>query len=154
MAKQLGRWKCSTSMIGDEPDMRISLHPPYRTRDQAPPRQPAIRRGDQAPEGEPGALLCRLSQHGTSGEWHAELEDGTACHVMNGSGGLEIYAPKAVEGDARPFLAEAPPGAASLDQLRRRMAPRMAHDTSLTSVQEAGRLAAMQEYLNRFWAPR
>jgi hypothetical protein len=72
---------------------------------------------------------------------------------MNGPGGLEIYAAPQAEGaDARPAGETAPPGAASLDTLRRKMAaPRSAHDTS---VQQASRMEAWQKYLNELWAPR
>jgi hypothetical protein len=54
MARQLGRWRCSTSLVGPRDGALLpSITDPVRTRthDAAPPR-----RGDQAPE--PGALLC------------------------------------------------------------------------------------------------
>ena len=53
------------------------------------------------------------------------------------------------------FGATDPPGAASsLDQLRRRIAPRAVHDRQLTSVEQTERLRAWQEYNDKIWEPR
>jgi hypothetical protein len=63
-----------------------------RTHDAAPLRRPAVRRGDQAPpEGEPGELICTVSQNGETGDWGAIDCDGNALHVVRGGDGrLEI----------------------------------------------------------------
>jgi hypothetical protein len=67
---------------------------------------------------------------------------------------LEVYAAPEAEGDARPFEASAPPGAASLDALRKRFGPKAMHDAPLTSVEQTGRMSAWHKYLVQLWAPR
>lgn len=52
------------------------------------------------------------------------------------------------------FGQEDPPGAASLDALRRRMAPRQVNDRSLSSQQQGDQLRAMQQYLDEIHRPR
>jgi hypothetical protein len=87
MGKQLGRWKCSTSLFG--PRDGALLRSPVtdiglvrsRTHDAAPRR----RQLDQDPE--PGALLCRLGQHGETGDWMAEDCDGNPLEVRRAADG-------------------------------------------------------------------
>jgi hypothetical protein len=94
--KQLGRWKCSTSLIGPrEGALLTGLADPIRDRsvDAAPPR-----RGDQAAprrprdqEPEPGQLLCQLAQNGTDGSWRAVDGNGRPLQVGTAPDGtLEI----------------------------------------------------------------
>jgi hypothetical protein len=52
------------------------------------------------------------------------------------------------------FGATDPPGAASLDALRRRMAPRQVNARSLSSQQQGDQLRAMQQYLDEIHRPR
>jgi hypothetical protein len=125
--------------------------PRQRTRDQA--SEPGQR---EEAEGA-GRLLCRIGQNGSTGQWSGEDAEGRPLIVKAGANGLDIFSPAEAEGeqaDSRPFGATEPPGAASLDALRRRFGPRAAHDATPTSTQQQGRMAAMQEYLNQLWAPR
>jgi hypothetical protein len=58
--KQLGGWRCGTSLVGprDGAMLRsIADNTPHRTHDQAPPRAPTVRRGDRDP-GKPRELIC------------------------------------------------------------------------------------------------
>jgi hypothetical protein len=184
MAKQLGRWRSTDQygagdFIGATPralaalrqitdstpakkagPTHVHVHLPAGSaapaHDQAPPRRPAMRPRDQEEEPEPGVLLCRLGQHGSTGEWSAETPDGKPLIVESGPRGLDIFSPAEVEGeqaDGRPFGATEPPGAASLDQLRRRIGPRPAHDR-LTSGQQQSAMAAYQSYLDEAYRPR
>jgi hypothetical protein len=90
MAKHLGRWKCSTSLIGPRDGALLTgLADPIwaRSADAAPPRrgdQAAVRRpGDQEP--------CRLAQHGETGDWRAVDGSGRPLQVTTaGDGTLEI----------------------------------------------------------------
>jgi hypothetical protein len=87
-AKQLGRWKCSTSLFGARDDAflpSLTDGARFRTSDATAVRRP----GDQKPE--PGQLLCRLAQHGETGDWRAVDGNGRPLTVRNGADGvLEI----------------------------------------------------------------
>jgi hypothetical protein len=89
MARQLGRWKCSTSLIGPRPDALLpSITDPVRARthDAAPRRGP---RDQEDPK--PGALLCVIRQDGRDGSWSGEDCDGLPLEVSSTANGLEIY---------------------------------------------------------------
>jgi hypothetical protein len=87
-AKQFGRWKYSTSLFGARDDAFLTSLTDgarFRTSDAAAVR----RRGDQKPE--PGQLLCRLAQHGETGDWRAVDGNGRPLTVTTGADGvLEI----------------------------------------------------------------
>jgi hypothetical protein len=93
------RWSNTrASPIGPSPGAAVR-----QITDDALPR----RRGrDQAQP----TLLCRLGQHGETGEWSAEDADGNELRVANGTGGLEIWTI---------------PEAETADGLRRRIADRL-----------------------------
>jgi hypothetical protein len=64
-------------------------------------RAPSLRRPrDQGEEGPRGALLCRIAQHGQSGDWFAEDAEGRPLVVRHGNAGLEVYAGEPANGDA------------------------------------------------------
>jgi hypothetical protein len=95
MAKQLGRWKCSTSLVGPRDGALLpSIADPVRTRthDAAPPRrdQAPPRRGRDQEDPEPGELLCTIRQDGRTGEWSGEDCDGLPLSVNSTTNGLEI----------------------------------------------------------------
>jgi hypothetical protein len=86
MAKQLGRWKCSTSLIGPRDGALLTgLPDPVRTADAAPPRRS---RDQEDPQ--PGALVCTIRQVGKTGEWSGEDFDGNPLAVHSGANGWEI----------------------------------------------------------------
>jgi hypothetical protein len=102
-------------------------------------------------------LVARIRQDGVSGDWTAEDEEGRPLLVSQGEAGdLEVYNPGEAEGDqADPeIIPTTPPGAASLDQLRRRMAPRRMHDRTLSSQQQGDQLKAWQAYNEAIWTPK
>jgi hypothetical protein len=143
------------SPIVDETHIYIHDTPrrrqPTRAMVHDAPRQPAARpRGrDQAqPE-----LLCRVGQHGETGEFSATGPNDEPLRVENGKGGLEIWRdPEPEDGQDAVFGATDPPGAANIDAvLRRRMAPRQGIGDL---AQQEDQLQAMQSYLNRLYAPR
>jgi hypothetical protein len=87
MARQLGRWRCPTSLVGPRDGALLpSIADPVRTRthDAAPRR----RLGDQDPQ--PGELLCTIRQDGRAGEWSGEDCDGLPLQVSSTTNGLEI----------------------------------------------------------------
>jgi hypothetical protein len=141
-----GRWR----MTGD---MGVGPRPGAMVRQIS---DDAVRRGrDQEPE--EGELVCRLAQTGAD-RWHGTTPDGRRVAIRRISdGSLEIrhLAEGAGEAGDNVFGQEDPPGAASsLDQLRRRMAPRAVHDRQLTSVEQTERLRAWREYNDKIWEPR
>jgi hypothetical protein len=121
MATHLGRWKCATSLIGARDDAYLPsiVDAPVRTHDAAPrtlavaPRRP---RDQEEPEA--GKLLCRLSQHGTTGEWSGTDCDNRPLTLVRGADGTyEVrYAPAGEENPDR--IAQQAPGArdASFEQ--------------------------------------
>jgi hypothetical protein len=99
-------------------------------------------------------LLCTIRQDGSTGDWSAEDGEGNPCTVENGPNGLEIYRASAAEDQADPeIVGTAPPGAESLDALRRRIGPRAAFDRS-PSQQRASQMRDFQRYLDKFYEPQ
>lgn len=139
------RWSnTGASPIGPSPGSSV------RAFDAMPPRRRPGR--DQAQP----VLLCRLGQHGETGEWSAEDPDGNPLTVKNGTGGLEIFTPGEAEGDqggGENLAGGGPPGAANLDALRRKIGPRAAFDRP-TSTQQADQMRSMQQYLDELHRPR
>jgi hypothetical protein len=88
MAKQLGRWKCATSLIGARDDAYLPsiIDAPVRTRTHdaasrtlaVAPRRPR----DQEPQ--PGQLVCKLRQNGETGAWSGEDCDGRRLVITRG----------------------------------------------------------------------
>lgn len=155
MTKPLGRW--SVSDVSGIPTTRIGASPGAFVRQITGDAAPLRRGRDQEPE-EEGELVCRLAQTGAD-RWHGTTPDGRRVAIRRISdGSLEIrhLTEGAGEGEAgdNVFGQEDPPGAASIDALRRRMAPRAVHDEPLTSTQQQNRLKAWQAYNDKMWAPR
>jgi hypothetical protein len=79
MVKNLGRFK-STDAYGTGPI-------PVRSGAQdAAPRRPRDQLG--VPEGASGSLICRIAQHGQTGDWTAEDGNGDPLVVRTGAGGI------------------------------------------------------------------
>ena len=163
MSRYLGRWSASdvagipatrigpspgamVPQIGERPAPRkpaqhVHVHLPRSyTRDQAPPAS-----------NNPSATGFPISAGDTfvASDCGADGFSLKRVHV----GDADKDGMETPPGDAV-FGATDPPGAASsLDQLRARMAPR-AHDRTRPAQVEHDQLRAMQEYNDRFWAPR
>ena len=160
MAKYLGRWRMTDVCPPIGPRDGALLRQagdggaPHRTHDQVRRPRPRPRYGrDQEGEGE-GELLCTIAQHGQTGEWSGEDAEGQPLSVRGGLGGLSIYRVPQAEDQADPdIVGPTPPGAETLDQLRRRMAPRQIND-SLPAGRQGDQLAAYQAYLDRHYAPK
>jgi hypothetical protein len=149
MAKYLGRW--TVSDVAGIGAVRIGPSGRFlRSPIDAVPR----RRGDDQAQPK---LLCKIGQNGQSGDWEGQDAEGRPLIIQQGAEGLEVFTPPGEAEDQAatdPEIIPTPaPGAASLDQLRKRFGARAAHDT-LTSTEQAGRMQAWQKYLNQIWAPR
>lgn len=119
-----------------------------RTHDQArslPAARPQSR--DQAqPE-----LLCRVGQHGETGEFSATGPNDEPLRIENGKGGFEVWRePEAGEGGEN-LAGTSPPGATSLDRLRRRIGPRQ---NVGDRDQQHFQMESMQAYLDELHRPR
>jgi hypothetical protein len=73
--------------------------------------------------------------------------------VANGNAGLEIWRDPPPDGQDAVFGATDPPGAANLDGLRRRIAPRSVADRSQPDG-GMGQIRAYQQLLDRFYAEK
>jgi hypothetical protein len=79
------------------------------THDAAPIRRPAVRRGDQAQEPEPGQLVCKLSQHGETGRWSGTDCDGRPLVITRaGDGTFEVRHASNGEEDPDTIAMQAP----------------------------------------------
>ena len=116
MAKQLGRWKCATSLIGARDDAYLPsiIDAPVRTRTHdaasrtlaVAPRRPR----DQEPQ--PGQLVCKLRQNGETGAWSGEDCDGRRLVIRRAGDGFEVRHAKNDE-EPRMSAALSPSGAAA-----------------------------------------
>ena len=180
---QLGRWRGTDApAIGARPgayvcsplDERARQVADRRTAATASPRRPAkpthvhvylpatttprtkthdslpARRGRDQMQPE---LLCRVGQDGETGEFSATGPNDEPLRVANGNAGLEIWRDPPPDGQDAVFGATDPPGAANLDALRRRIAPRSVADRSRPDSGMT-QIAAMQRYLDRCYAPK
>jgi hypothetical protein len=73
----------------------------------------AVSRGRRGRDQAQPALLCKISQNGSTGEWSGEDGEGRPLRVENGTAGLEIWSVPEEETE---------------DALRRRVAPRQIND--------------------------
>jgi hypothetical protein len=91
MAKNLGRWKCSTSLIGPRDGALLpSIADPVRPVRAARTHDAPPRRSPRDQEAEAGELLCTIRQDGRTGEWAGEDCDGLPLQVSSTANGLEI----------------------------------------------------------------
>lgn len=130
-------------VVADEPRPKRRV-----THDSLPAARPRGRDQLEQPQ-----LMCRIGQHGTTGEWSAEDGDGNALRVENGKAGLEIWRdpPEDGQGGGENLAGSAPPGATSLDRLRRRIGPRQAVGDK---AQQEFTMRATQQYLDELWRPK
>jgi hypothetical protein len=172
MAKQLGRWRMTDAPppVGARPgayltspldDLARSRAADLRT---ASPRRPA-RPARHVHIHLPGRAKTHDQPSGASTAASAgafPISAGETFSVSDcGDDGFSLRRVRTgdVDKDGAPtpdnvFGQEDPPGAASLDALRRRMAPRQVNDRRQPAQAEHDQLRAMQAYLNEIHRPR
>jgi hypothetical protein len=158
MAKHLGRWKCATSLLGprdgamvrsiadDDGPVRARVH------DAAP--RPAARPRDQQNDPEPGSLLCRVAQHGGTGDWHAVDANGNALAVKTVNGILEIrHGPNGdANAGAHGEMGTTHPVAADQRRIARTLAP--GHGADAPDQRTPAGLRRLQGLLDSHYARR
>lgn len=162
MAKQLGRWRgTDTPPIGARPGAYVTS-PVVDAAPASPRRQPArhVHVYLPATATTPGQARAR-TRDAAPAPARFPIADGDTFSVSDcGDDGFALR--RVRSGDTNPdgmptpdnvFGQSDPPGAAALDALRRRMAPRQVNDRARPQL-ERDQIRATQDYLNAIWAPR
>jgi hypothetical protein len=173
MAKQLGRWRGQDAPVGPRAGAFLSISPvddlAHRVAERRIAPAPAAKRPARPAQHihvhMPAPAKVRDQPRARTTDATAPtsgfpISDGDVFRASDcGDGGFALQRVRAADaGNGMPtdpeIIPTPAPGSESIDSLRRRMAPRAMHDRTLSSQQQGDQLRAMQQYLDKLWAPR